>query len=123
MNTREKIVEASALRGRSVTLVTGYFDPLLAWHAERLSALRANADTLVALVLPLENALLPTVARAELAAALRVIDYVLILAGADANAVESLIRELKPAQFFRLDEEELSLRGELMAHVRSRQIR
>ena len=41
------------------------------------------------------------------------IDYVLIVPGEDPNAVESLIRELKPAQFFRLDEEDLSRRGEL----------
>ena len=38
MNTREKIVDPSALDGRRVTLVAAYFDPLLDWHAERLAS-------------------------------------------------------------------------------------
>jgi hypothetical protein len=123
MNTREKIVVPSALASRRVTLAAAYFDPLLAWHAERLFAIRAHAETLVALVLPLENALLPQRARAELAAALRVIDYVLIVPGPDPNAVEELVRALGPAQVVHLGEEDLRRRGELIAHVRSRQIR
>jgi hypothetical protein len=123
MNTREKIVAPSALRDRQITLVTAHFDPLLDWHAERLAALRPAAGTLVALVLPLEGELLSQRARAELAAALRVIDYVLIAPGSDRNASEGLIREVNPAQVFRLDEEDLRRRAELIAHVRSRQIR
>jgi hypothetical protein len=123
MNTREKIVDASAVVGRRMTLVTAYFDPMLDWHAERLAALRPADGTLAALVLPLENELLPQRARAELAAALRVIDYVLIAPGPDRNAREDLIRAVNPAQVFRLDEEDLRRRAELIAHVRSRQTR
>jgi hypothetical protein len=123
MNTREKIVHPSALNGRRVTLVAAYFDPLLDWHAERLTSIRPAAETLAALVLPLEDELLPQRARAELAAALRVIDYVLIAPGSDRNASEDLIRAMNPAQVFRLDDEDLRRRAELIAHVRSRQIR
>jgi hypothetical protein len=123
MDTREKIVDVSALNGRPVTFVTAYFDPLLAWHAERLAAIRPAAEALAAFVLPLEGELLPQRARAELAAALRVIDYVVIAPGPDANAVREFIRALHPAQIFRLDEEDLRRRGEWIAHVRSRQNR
>jgi hypothetical protein len=123
MNTREKIVAPSALEGRRVTLVSAYFDPLLDWHAERLAALRPTDEILAALVLPLDGELLPQRARAELAAALRVIDYVLIAPGPDPNLAEDLIRALNPAQVFRLAEEDLRRRAELIAHVRSRQTR
>jgi hypothetical protein len=123
MNTREKIVTPSALHGCRITLVTAYFDPLLDWHAEHFAALHPAEGTLVALVLPLEDQLLPQRARAELAAALRVIDYVLIAPGSDRNASEDLIREVNPEQVFRLDEEDLRRRAELIAHVRSRQTR
>ena len=71
MNTREKIVDPSALDARRVTLVAAYFDPLLDWHAERLASIRPAAGTLVALVLPLEDELLPQRARAELIAHVR----------------------------------------------------
>jgi hypothetical protein len=123
MNTREKIVPPSALDGRQITLVAAYFDPLLDWHAERLAALRHPDGILVALVLPLESELLPQRARGELAAALRVIDYVLIAPGPDPNLSEDLIRALNPAQVFSLAEEDLRRRAELIAHVRRRQIR
>ena len=123
MDTRDKIVDASTLNGRRITLVTAYFDPLLSWHAERLAAIRPQAEVLVALILPLEDALVPQQARAELAAALRVIDYVLIAPGSDPSAVQSIVRAVDPAQVFRLDEEDLRRRGELIAHVRSRQNR
>lgn len=116
MDTRHKIVDAPALRGKPVTLVCAYFDPLLAWHAERLAALRARAQTLAAVVLPLENELLSQRARAELAAAMRVIDYVLI-------AENCVVRGLDPVEIIRLEEEDLRRRGEFIAHVRSRQIR
>ena len=123
MDTREKIVDVAALNGRPVTFVTAYFDPLLAWHAERLAAIRPTTEALAALVLPLEGELLPQRARAELAAALRVIDYVLIAPGPDANAVQEFIRALHSTQVFRLDEEDLRLRGKWIANVRSRQTR
>ena len=123
MDTREKIVAPGALTGRNVTLATAYFDPLLAWHSERLAKIRESADTLAAAVLPLEDELLSQRARAELAAALRVIDYVLIAPGRDSNAVEDWIRALQPAQVLRLEEEDRRRRAEWIADVRSRQIR
>lgn len=123
MNTREKIVAPSSLDGRRLTLVTAYFDPLLAWHAERLASLRPADGILAALVLPLDGELLPQHARAELAAALRVIDFVLIAPGSDPNPCEDFIRAVHPVQVFRLAEEDLRRRAELIAHVRSRQTR
>ena len=123
MNTREKIVAPSVLDDRRITLVAVYFDPLLDWHAERLAALRPADGVFAALVLPLESELLPQRARAELAAALRVIDYVLIAPGPDPKLSEDLIRALNPTQVFRLAEEDLRRRAELIAHVRSRQTR
>ncbi len=119
---RQKVVDSCGSWGR-VTLVTGYFDPLLEWHAARLAELRQGAETLVVMVLPLEKALLGAADRAELVAALRVIDYVLIAPGADPNALAAFVRALQPAQVFHLQEEDLRRRGELIAHVRSRPIR
>ena len=49
--------------------------------------------------------------------------YVLIAPGPDPNLAEDLIRALNPAQVFRLAEEDLRRRAELIAHVRSRQTR
>jgi hypothetical protein len=123
MDTREKIVDAALVRGRRATLVTGYFDPMLDWHAERIGALRDGATAVAAVILPLEGELLTQRARAELVAALRVIDYVLIAPGPDRNAAEDFIRALEPAQVIRLDEDDLRCRSELIADVRSRPTR
>ena len=83
---------------------------------ERLAAIRPKAEVLVAAVLPLDKEFLSQRARAELAASMRVIDYVLI-------ADNCVVRGLDPVETIRLDEEDLRRRGEFIAHVRSRQIR
>jgi len=77
MDTRHKIIPASAVPP-GCTIVTGYFDPLLAADARALASL---PRPIAAVVLPLDNALLPQRARAELVAALRIIDYVVIADG------------------------------------------
>ncbi|HEX3880259.1 MAG TPA: hypothetical protein VHW24_24925 [Bryobacteraceae bacterium] len=123
MDTRFKIVDASAIRGRKAKIVTGYFDPLLAWHAEKLEALRGGAEVFAAAVLPLRDELVGQRARAELVAALRVIDYVLIASGADFEAFGDVAAALDAAQVVRLDEEDLRRRAELIADVRSRPTR
>jgi hypothetical protein len=123
MNTREKIVDPQALRGAGATLVTAYFDPMLAWHAERFAQIRAESRTLAACILPLSGELLRQRARAEMAAALRVIDYVLISPGPDSDATESFIRSVEPSRIIRLEDEDLRRRAELIADVRSRQNR
>jgi hypothetical protein len=116
MNTREKIMEDAGVLEGPLTVATAYFDPLLAWHAERLQAIREDSGKLAAIVLPLEGSLLAQRARAELAASLRAIDYVFI---SPTSAATALIHVLRPARVFRLEEEELRARSEWMAHVRS----
>lgn len=59
--------------------MSGYFDPLVASHAERLAALKTGAKLLVLIATP-ANAILPAAARAELVAGLRAVDYVAELA-------------------------------------------
>jgi hypothetical protein len=123
MDTREKIVEPRALRGMRATLVIAYLDPMLAWHAQRFAEIRTGSQILAVCVLPLASEILPQRGRAELAAALRVIDYVLISPGSDPNDAEEFLRPLEPSRMVRLDEEDLRRRAELIADVRSRQNR
>jgi hypothetical protein len=84
MDTRAKIVnavEARLLATQGATVVSGYFDPLVASHAERLSELkdaelkRERVPLLVLIATP-DDAILPARARAELVAGLAVVDYV-----------------------------------------------
>ncbi len=83
MDTRRKIVTfeqaAKIARQSRVRLVSGYFDPLLASHAERFAEIRAAApDTLlVAIVLDPPTPILPSHTRSELVASLRMVDYVI----------------------------------------------
>jgi bifunctional ADP-heptose synthase (sugar kinase/adenylyltransferase) len=116
VNTRSKIVDAAACGGNGpVTVVTGYFDPLLAWHAQALESIRGRAGALAVIVLPLAGELLPQRARATLVAALRMIDYVLV---ADNEDLDRLFADLKPVEIVRLEDDDLRRRGELIEHVR-----
>ena len=79
MDTRGKIIdvaEASRLADGGATVVSGYFDPLVAWHAERLGALERDATLLLVVIASPRHPILPARARAELVASLRVVDYV-----------------------------------------------
>jgi D-glycero-beta-D-manno-heptose 1-phosphate adenylyltransferase len=90
MDTRTKIlrldqaVEAAAqLRreGRKLRLAAGGFDVLQAAHAEFLSGLRADGDALLVAVFDdasLGRPVLAEQARAQLVAALRAVDYVVV---------------------------------------------
>jgi hypothetical protein len=116
VNTQIKIVDAAACCGNGpVTVVTGYFDPLLAWHAQEFESIRGRASALAVVVLPLGGELLSQPGRAILVAALRVIDYVLV---ADNEDLDGLFAELKPAEIVRLEDDDLRRRGELIEHVR-----
>jgi len=108
MDTRRKIVPLSALPPRC-TIVTGYFDVLLAADARALAAL---PRPVAAIVLPLPGELLPQRARAELVAALRIIDYVVL---ADDGNV--------PAHAIHLEADQSRRARELKEHVRRRQTR
>jgi hypothetical protein len=92
VDTRTKIVTADeaavriARNGRPARIVTGFFDPLLAEHAQRLEELAAPDRTLVALIRTPANALLSARARAELVAGVGVVDLVVIEEGENTLA-------------------------------------
>ena len=101
-------------------MVTGAFDLLLAADARELAEIRASypGAPLLAVVLPVPGELLGQRARAELAAALRVIDYVVI---AEDAALHALLDSLEPARLVRLEESQTARKRQLMEYVHSRQ--
>ncbi|MCX6633004.1 MAG: hypothetical protein NTW28_35865 [Candidatus Solibacter sp.] len=119
MDTRSKILNAEAVP-RACTVVTGAFDMVLAEDARELAGVRASHPNrpLVAVVLPLPEGLLPQRARAELVAALRMVDYVVI---ADDAAPDALLASLEPAQLVRLEAAQAVRKRQLMEHVHRRQ--
>jgi rfaE bifunctional protein nucleotidyltransferase chain/domain len=89
-------------KARRIVLANGCFDILHVGHARYLASARAEADVLVvainsdASVSRLKGPgrpILPAEARAELVAALAVVDYVVIF---DEPNVESLLEDLRP---------------------------
>jgi len=116
MDTRAKILSPDAAPG-GCTVVTGYFDVLLAEHVRELKAL---PRPLLAVVLPLSGELLPQRARAELAAGLRMVDYVVIAGDSDA---EALCGRLRPARVVRMEAADARRTRQLIEHVRERQTR
>jgi hypothetical protein len=79
VDTRTKIVpaaEAARIAEAGATVVSGYFDPMLASHADRLQQLKRAGAPLLVLIANPPDALLTARARAELVAGLRVVDYV-----------------------------------------------
>ena len=119
MDTRSKIVNAEAAP-RACTVVTGAFDVLLAADARELAEIRASHPDrpLLVVVLPLPLPLLPQRARAELVAALHMVDYVVITDETDAAG---LIESLKPAALVRLEEADARRIRQLTEHVHRRQ--
>jgi rfaE bifunctional protein nucleotidyltransferase chain/domain len=111
MDTRTKIMDRASAqarigdehaRGRAVVLANGCFDILHAGHVRYLEGAKREGDALVvgvnsdASVRKLKGAGRPILAergRAELVAALRVVDHVVIFSDDD---VEVLLRELRP---------------------------
>lgn len=75
MDTRNKIID---LRARRPALVTGYFDPLTAAHVRRLREIRDAHDPVVVLLSDPAEPVLDARARAELLAALDMVDYVVL---------------------------------------------
>jgi len=79
MDTRTKIIDATQARllaAQGATVVSGYFDPLIASHAERLTELKRERAPLLLLISTPADAILTARARAELVAGLAVVDYV-----------------------------------------------
>ena len=126
MDTRTKILTAAAVAAlepaRPLLLATGYFDVLRAEQAAELAEARrrTQAQTLVAAVQPSAKETLPPAARAQMAAALRVVDYVLI---AETEDLDSLAGSLQPIETIRLEEAEASRTRQLIEHVHRRQSR
>ena len=111
MDTRTKIVphaEAARLAASGATIVSGYFDPLRAAHVDRLQDLKRAGAPLLVLIADPENAILPSRARAELVAGLKVVDYV-------TESPEGI------QAHHRLEPEDLQRLEELIAHVHARQ--
>jgi bifunctional ADP-heptose synthase (sugar kinase/adenylyltransferase) len=122
MDSRAKILSleaACALRVPRLAIVTGYFDLLRAVHLRELEAVRqrTGAGALLAVVLPWDEACLSQRARAEMAAALRVIDYVVFI---DHGDVEALVGALGPAEVVRLEAADACRNRELIEHVHRR---
>jgi bifunctional ADP-heptose synthase (sugar kinase/adenylyltransferase) len=128
LDTRNKILTADAARriagpvvaeaGGSAcpTIATGYFDVLRAEHVRELRELRESGALLV-VVLPLEGELLDQRSRAELVAALRMVDYVVAAEHGDA---EALIEALKPVRVARMEAADARRVRELIDHVQRR---
>lgn len=79
MDTRLKIVAADAadaIAREGATVVSGYFDPLIAATAHRLAALKETGKPLLVVVATAPDAILTARARAELIAGLACVDYV-----------------------------------------------
>jgi bifunctional ADP-heptose synthase (sugar kinase/adenylyltransferase) len=122
MDTRSKILtpaQAASLSG-PLAMVAGQFDILRAAHIRDLEALRrrVGAARLLGVVLPAPGEILAQPARAEMLAALRVIDYVVIAGEAVADR---LADSLQPVEFVRLAAADARRARELKEHVHSRQ--
>jgi hypothetical protein len=79
VDTRSKIVdagEAAKIAASGATVVSGYFDPMVAWHARWLASFKKAGKPMLVLIATPENPILPMQARAELVAALGVVDHV-----------------------------------------------
>jgi len=120
MDTRSKILTLDAalrLPRGTVTLAAGYFDALRAVHVRDLTPLAAP---LLVAVLPCVDELLPQAARAEMVAALRMVDYVVI---ANEKDLDALIECLAPRELVRLEAADTARVRQLRDHVHGRQSR
>ncbi len=121
MDTRSKILTlaAAAELAGPLIIVTGTFDVLRAGHARELRAARerAPASALLVVVLPSPLALMEQRARAEMVAALRVVDYVVT---AHEDDLLRLGCAHPGAEMVRLEAADARRVRQLIEHVRSR---
>ena len=127
MDTRQKIltptqavetVRRLRAEGRSVRFATGWFDPLLAAHALRLEQLRGGAARVMAIVTDPSVPILPSRARAELVAALSVVDFVVL---SEEERLEDLLARLEATEVLRGEAADEALTQQLIHHVQTRQ--
>ena len=111
VDTRTKIIqadEAARIANAGAIVVSGYFDPLVASHADRLAGLKRNGKPLLVLIARPENPILPPGARAELVAGLAAVDFV-------AETTCDLVPEIS------IEQEDDARLHALIAHVHARQ--
>ena len=114
----ESIVQRLRDSGVAVSVVTGCFDPVLAEHGRRLAAARAGAGALVVVVNTPIAPVLAAAARAELVAALAVVDYVVL---PDGGTIGELLVRLQAGDAVRMEADDEQLTRNLIRHVHSRQ--
>jgi hypothetical protein len=110
LDTRTKIVEPRSVpSGGPVRVIVGYFDPIHAAEIRELRRLAPANTTIVAAIDDPPDPLLPVAGRAELAAALGFVDFVVTdVSGAMAIAGAE-IADIRPG--------DLKRREELARHV------
>jgi len=111
LDTRTKIVDAAQavhLANGGATVVSGYFDPMFASHAERLASLKRDGEPLLVLISTPPDPILPAAARAQLVAGLSVVDYV-------CDTPNDLAPQIA------LEDEHAQLLARLIEHVQARQ--
>jgi glycerol-3-phosphate cytidylyltransferase-like family protein len=121
VDTRSKIVIASETPPEG-TLVVGYFDVLGVEHVRALRTVRERGSRVIVVVLPDQDSAVRTVVgqqgRAEMAAALRMVDYVLICAKpGQPGDLEDLMSRLRPKEIVSLKEAESRRMHQLMEQV------
>lgn len=111
MDTRIKIGKLSAWNPSTLKpLVSGYFDPLLELHVERLEALSAELGPLTVLVLDPPDAILPASSRGAVVAGLACVEAVLFGDGSPL-----------PDGRLKFEEEDAILRAGFLQHVIDRE--
>ena len=111
MDTRTKIIDAAQaarIAQAGATVVSGYFDPMIASHAERLTKLKREGTLLLVLIAAPPEAILPALARAQLVAGLSIVDYV-------CDAPDGIAPQIH------LEDEHAVLLTQLIDHVHARQ--
>jgi bifunctional ADP-heptose synthase (sugar kinase/adenylyltransferase) len=124
LDTRTKILTPAALAAldppRPLVLAMGRFDILRVEAIRDLDAARrrTRAQSLLAVVRPLSGELAPLEARAEMAAALRVVDYVFVAQDGD---LAGLAASLQAIETINLEDADAERTRQLIEHVHSRQ--
>ena len=117
MDTRAKILTPPEAANLPLPLraVVGFFDPLLAAHVRRLNELASPETKLIAVILNPQQPLLDLRARAELVAALAIIDFVVPMEG-DCDA---FLRSLPTADIIHEETSDQLRTAHLIEHVHS----
>jgi hypothetical protein len=113
LDTRTKIISnEEARRIAGAVIVSGYFDPIIHTHAERLASLKKPGQPLLVLIATPANAILPARARAELIAGLACVDHVTEIGGVYPDSLQPHTQ---------LETEDAARLEQLIQHVQARQ--